>query len=646
MNTMPASTHADLAAVAQAGACPWHGAVAAGRTLAPDDELVLALPQRMVVQRARGARGERELHLFYGDREISFDEPALFPFGEQLARQTRFIAHHATTWADGLSWPEVAPLLTQLLDTGVLQHLADAQPLPIAPRGEVRPAGLPPAPAMAPRSWQDTPSVCRDLTGVPLEAGWLELVVPVFRVAHPALDADGRQVGESNVFPPALRIDVPTAWRTCIYPGTRYLVDRPMNVSALKAMRLHWPVMMALLRAVRAAYLRRYPEAASGWTVGHIERLSTAALALATWPLVRAERPVASGALHPALASLFRVSDGLRMTMHQMLFVPIGEPTVGPDAPMNPGEILDYAERNHSFHSAHGVCAGPRAMVEEFLATLIDGREPALPDPVAAPFDAAVIDAFASIEPALDYALLGLQAYAAVFSLWPKMTRAYEDLLAAVHPWAASGAARPVALRERVRAHVESVRQASFLANEGWRADRERVYADMYAQCGRGLGLPADAPTLPERLALPRTARHAALAERLQERVLDCWGSEVADAADAAHARAVADVMLGFLLQLQGVLRTACAVQWRINRRLGRTPPQRRFSAVEIDLHNHLQGAAVRRVPYLFDELQSLLQARLSVDTESVSVELTPFDAPAAGHHHDSGGMVPPEWRV
>jgi hypothetical protein len=43
-----------------------------------------------------------------------------------------------------------------------------------------------------------------------------------------------------------------------------------------------------------------------------------------TFALMRARHRVANGALHPALSSLFRVTYGVRMTMHQMLFVQIG----------------------------------------------------------------------------------------------------------------------------------------------------------------------------------------------------------------------------------------------------------------------------------------------------------------------------------
>jgi hypothetical protein len=70
-----------------------------------------------------------------------------------------------------------------------------------------------------------------------------------------------------------------------------------MNVTALKSMRAHWGTMMALLLHVRQALPAALPGGRAGWTVGHLERLSTCVLALPTWLLMRqpgAASPTAS----------------------------------------------------------------------------------------------------------------------------------------------------------------------------------------------------------------------------------------------------------------------------------------------------------------------------------------------------------------
>jgi hypothetical protein len=415
-----------------------HSASAAG--VQRRDRLALPLHQRALVQFATGEQGQRELRLFVADKEISFDDPALFAFGEVLGEAGAL--RRPRTPRAGVTATPGPPCATCCSNWWTTACCAASTPTKTCGhRARATMARVnrccrrrrPRRPAAG-----TTPTaVTQELTGRALDPAWLELVVPVFRVAHMALDADGRQVGEANVFPPALRLDVPTRWRECIYAGTRHRSERPMNVTALKSMRAHWGTMMALALHVRQAFLRRYPEAAAGWTVGHLERLSTCVLALPTWLLMRQPGAVANGELHPALSSLFRVTDGVRMTMHQMLFVPIGEPALDPDTPMSAAEIHAYAERNYSFHSEHGVCAGPQAMVDEFLSVLVDGRAPR--DGVSMPVAPQIADAMQAVDAAIDYGLRGLQAYAVVFSLWPRMARSYEALAGIVDSWAGFG---------------------------------------------------------------------------------------------------------------------------------------------------------------------------------------------------------------
>jgi hypothetical protein len=574
------------------------------------EELVLPLHQRVVTQYATGEAGARELRLYYADKEISFDEPEYFAFGETLARQSRFVAGSAAQWGEGYEWQAVRGLLEELLQTGVLRRARD---LPAdAPRGDgARPSPLPPAPSQVARTWAECEEITRELTGRSLEVGYLELVVPVFRVAHMALDADGRQVGEANVFPPALRVEVPTRWRTCIYSGTRFQQERPMNVSALKTMRAHWPQMMALLRRIRAAYLHRFPAARAGWTVGHLERLATVVLALPSYMLMREQGRVANGELHPALACLFRVTDGLRMVMHQMLFIPIGEPAWKADAPLTAAQVLTYAERNYSFHSERGVCAGPQAMMDEFLATIMDGQ-----GSDDGSFDPAVQEALDQLQPAMDYGLLGLKAHAALFSTWPLMTRAYEDLVRLAEAGAAHSASAS-ALALRLSARLDRIRAAAFLAREEWRVDREAVYADMYAQSHFGVTGSLPERGLGECLAGVETAAHAASRQAVRRAVARCFGTDAAHC--APEMRQFTDRIVAYLVQAQQVLRVACEAQREVNALLGRAQPRRKFTATDVDLHHRLRGEHDQRLPNLVQELEDILGLRISVHEDEVA---------------------------
>ena len=607
-----------------AAQCPHTSAGAdagtAGSLLEPDDLLVFPLNKRAVTQYAVGEDGARELRVYYDDKEISFDEPDLFAFGEQLAEQSQFVARSATSWGQGYEWPRVRELLVQLIEADVLRHADESDSAPRLRHEGTRPSPLPPGPASRARSWFEVEQITRELTGVPLELGYLELVIPVFRVAHMALDADARQVGESNVFPKALRTEVPTSWRTCIYSGTRYQVDRPMNVTALKSMRAHWAQMMTVLLIVRGKYLQRYPQVRDGWTVGHLERLATLVLAVPTFALMRKRKRVENGRLHPALSSLFRVTDGVRMTMHQMLFVPIGEPTLPPETPMTAAEIYEYAERNYSFHSEHGVCAGPKSMVEEFLTVLVDGRLPR--DWQSVTLDDAVRDALDDLDATTHYALHALRAHAVVFTLWPIMARTYETMAMIADDWAASGLPSVLALRDRLQARLTSVRTATYLATEQWRADREAVYADMFEQSGAGLRPQPSTTRLAPQLVPPAHAPREALADQLDGLLARQLGAPELEHA-AARAR-MAACIADFLLREQAIIRVACEMQQAVNAVLERPAPTRPFSSVEINLHNRLQEADPRRLPYLIDELDDLLGVRIVVTGDRIDLGQPP----------------------
>jgi hypothetical protein len=599
----------------ESGTCPVQAAGNIRPVMSRGDELVLPRHRRMVVQYSTDATSATELHLYYEGKEVSFDEPDLFPFGETLARQGRFTAGDATRWGDGYEWPRIQGLLQQLIDEGVLVHTADAESETGSTGDAIPPSPLPPSACPVARSWDECEAITQDLAGRAVELGYLELIVPIFRVAHIAVDADQRQVGEANVFPAALRLDVPTEWRTCNLPGTRYQ-SKPMNVTAMRVMRAHWPQMMAAVLRVREGYLRRFPEADGAWTVGHVERLATAVLAVPSYQLMRRHGRVANGELHPALSSLFRVTDGVRMTVHQMLLIPIVEPAWLPDQAVTVDAMLDYAERNYSFHSSHGVCAGPRAMVHELIQVLLAGRGSA--DYAAVALEPAVQAALDDLDIAIDYAWHGLRAYAAVFSLWPMMTRAYEQIAEIVEAWPAIGAPRAAALREAMLSHAGTLLKGTYLAHEDWRISREDVYADMYRQCGRGVAAFAGAPGLDVLLA-PAWSDADRLTEGTLQDILR-HRFEAADGTSEPFIRALSGCVMDFLLREQAVLRTAGAAQCHINRLLGRDQPSRAVNAADLNVHNLMQGFDPGRLPYLIDELERLLGIDIDLDMNGLAI--------------------------
>jgi hypothetical protein len=605
--------------------------------LAADDELIFPKHKRAFIQYAPGETGATELRLYYGDKEISFDEPELFDFGEGLAKQARFIAGSATTWGADYEWPRIRELLEQLVEEGVLRRAtADDEPELPPTRDLARPSPLPPAPCPVPRTWLEAETIIPELTGRSLELGYLELVLPLYRIPHVAMDGEGRQVGEGNVFPKPLRVEVPTEWRTCPHAGSRYQHERPMNVTALKSMRAHWKQMMVSILRVREVYLRRFPQARQRWTIGDLHCLSALVLSIPGYLMLRVQDRVENGELHPVLSSMYRVTDGVRMVMHHMLFSEDLEAALPLHTPMTSAELYAYAERNEIFISDHGVCAGPRAMIEEFLHVLMDGHE--IEDASSVVLAEPVAAALSDLEIVFDYVLLGLQAYSVVFSRWPAMTRTYEQLVPIVAGWSGPTAERVRPLQEHLERSVNFLRTLTRQNTEERRLKREQVYVEMYERSVRALASSlasspasrnASSPngSLTERIAAVAVGNDAEAKARLQD-LLQHRFSGIADADGPAIERMV-DVLMEYFRREQAIVRAADEIQQSINRLLGRERPSQPLTGADLAIHYRLLegvysaehlAAAGGHLPYLVDQLEDELELRIVVTGEAIEI--------------------------
>ena len=601
---------------AQAGSCPFHHQnvdVAEARKLTELDTLVFPLHKRALMQYMESDEGTKELFIFYGDKEVSFDEPHLFSFGENLVKQDRFIATAATLWGEKYSWEVVSPLLTQLIEEGVLSY-ADA----FEDEGELpklRAPLLKPSENVEYKEWVDCESITKEITGKSLELGYLEMIVPVFRVVHTSVDQDGRQVGEANVFPTSLRVDAPTEWRTCPYSGTRYLHERPMNVTAMKAMRMNWDQMMKCLLEVRSAYIKLFPIKNNTWTVAEVERLAVMALSVPTYMMMRQKSAVKNGDLHPVLSNMFRVVDGLRMTVHQMLFVPSVEANLLPNTNITVAEIYAFAERNYSFHSPHGVCAGPQNMIEEMMNVLINGVSKTSYESVQ--LDDAVLEAMAEIKPAFEYGLRGLRTHFAAFSLWPAMTRAYEQVWNILQDWEEDEKS-PLNLQinARFKRNIDTLKAVTYHATEELRQAREANYSRLYADCAHGLNI-ADT-SITDRCVINEDFKNAAEFSKLLQAIEIAFFNE--NGPQNQYAEALATCLYQYFLNARALLSVALEEQFAINEVLGRYQPKNAFKATDIEIHLLLQGAEARKIPQLINEIEDLFRLNILVTNESLLI--------------------------
>src|SRR5262249_52948147 len=201
----------------------------------------------------------------------------------------------------------------------------------------------------------------------------------------------------------------------------------PMNVTALKAMIKYWKPMMATLLEVRSEIKRRLARCArlpgildlaaaplercrDAWTVGDLHLFSGVVLSLPAYQLMLGGGASPQVPVHPVLSSLFRITDGIRMTTHLMLFLS-DERTRRPEEPTDATDLYDFAERNGLFLSAHGVCAGPRPLIDEFLTVAFDGTPVQGAENLELPAEVKAL--LARLPEVVDYALLGLQTWAA-----------------------------------------------------------------------------------------------------------------------------------------------------------------------------------------------------------------------------------------
>jgi hypothetical protein len=587
--------------------------------LLPTELLTVRHRKRLSHRYTTSDTGARELSLSYGIHEITFDEDRLFPFGEQLVSQSSFTAGSAASWGPGYDWEEIRPLLETLLELGIVRRGGEVEDT--RGTGLVAPL-LPPAECKVHRTWSaaDSESITRDLAGRAVELGYIEAFVFTFRLAHSALDADGRQVGEANVYPSRLRIDQDTEWRVCQYPGSRYRDDAPMNVTALKAMIKHWKPMMVTLLEVRADVRRRLGYAQEPWTAGDLHTFANVVLTLPAFLLMRRGGASPQPVLDPVLSSLFRITDGIRMTTHEMLFL-LDEDGRLPTDRTGAAHLWDFAERRSLLMTDTGVCAGPRAMIDEFLAIVCDGRSVEGADAVVLPPD--VQGLLAELPAAVDYGLYALQVWAVVRSVWVAMSQAYASLRDLLDD--AGDSEICVQLRERLAAERQLLARAQ-VAGDREREVQHRVHADSYERAWRALRAPVGPATLDARIApRPEGAAEVEAARTLRELIGPrLFGAAPGGPANQASTQATIDGIVAslvrYLREEQAILAAATELEDTINHLLERPVPVRPLTVRDCRVAYRLRDDHLSGFPYLFDTLEDLLGIAVECTRDCIAI--------------------------
>jgi hypothetical protein len=315
--------------------------------------------------------------------------------------------------------------------------------------------------------------------------------------------------------------------------------------------------------------------------------------------------------VHPVLSSLFRVTDGVRMATHAMLFLS-DERTRLPGEPITAAELYGFAERNGLFLSGTGVCAGPQALINEFLDTIFDGK--AVEGVELAP---DVRNILSLMPVAVDYGLLGLAVWAVSRTAWLAMSRAYKTLRVVFESLAVDAG-----LGDRLRARLgddwRKLDQAR-IATDYERDVHLQVYVDTYEQAWRALRSPSGPATLAERIAPgPEGPAHVAAGRRLR----DLLGSRLSgiDFKGVAGVDQIVDALVRYLREEQAILASTAELQVTINALLDRAPATRPLTVRDLRVNQAMYGGSIAEFPYLFDMLEDEIAVRVDCNASSIEV--------------------------
>lgn len=415
--------------------------------LQPSEELFIPKRKRLTHSRIKNEQGDEILHVFYGEIELIFDEPDIAPLGEKLIEVEKFRAEEAMAWSNAAphDWDKIRELLQALLDQNVLKRVSES----VAAGKETFPPrlGLAPEDREARTFTATEPARCPVITqeafGRAFELENLEVLVPIYRIAHPAMDTDGRQVGENNVMPRVLFLDLPTQRKVCSFPGSRYQDGLPMNVTAMKHMAKRWPELLSLSEQFREALWARIPPRdRSALVTGEVHLIAVCQLAAVGYVMVRGVDPVANGQLDGGLAAMFRLIDGVRLVTNDVMRA--SPDAHGCDTPLNAWGINDWAERHVTYFGQWGVCAGPPGLIDEYLRVTL-GETPA---PIQV--EPAVAERLGDLEAAIDYGLIGQRVESVIRHFGASQGLLHERLRAAFQ-----GHTPRTALQELVEAPID-----------------------------------------------------------------------------------------------------------------------------------------------------------------------------------------------
>jgi hypothetical protein len=319
--------------------------------------------------------------------------------------------------------------------------------------------------------------------------------------------------------------------------------------------------------------------------------------------------------LDPVLSSMFRITDGIRMTTYDMTFSI--EHTLDVNLPMTAAGVYEYAEKYAALIGSTGVCAGPEHLIREFLGTAIEGTHAeSVVGPELPPQVQRLVD---QLPAAIDYGLYGMQVSAVTASIWLLMSEADEALLALLASEAAQADPRCVRLRDQLLAdwaHLEALQHNKpYDRQVHWIA-----YRDAYERSHRIARQSIGAAKLDDAVApRPAEAMHVNAADRLRG-LLASYPSAIVEP--------MIEIVLKYLRREQAMLACAADLQAAINRVLER-PGARLPPSMQDLLTSMSYGPRKNWFPHLFGSLARTLGIAISHTADGIQIVEHPVAAAA-----------------
>jgi hypothetical protein len=343
-----------------------------------------------------------------------------------------------------------------------------------------------------------------------------------------------------------------------------------MNVTALKNMTSRWPELLSLTAQFRDAFLARMPLRGAKITAGEAQLLTVGCLAAVGYVMVRGEAPVENGELDSGLAATFRIIDGVRLVTTELMRA--HEERHGCDDPIDAQAIADYAERYALYYGTYGVCAGPQALIDEYLRVLIDGA----PAPIHAEptFPARVGD----IDAAFDYALHG-QRVESIIRIFGGMQGLLHDRLRAL----LAGTEPRTKLHELLDQPIDTEHHGLLRTNHPLLETlRLEVEANRWMFTHVTAGLP-EAARGPD--TIDDVFRLDPNAQRMAHEELDAFLGRAVPALPSSQRREIAAVSADVFALERRCLRAVTRELRRLNDRLARSPG-RPLAGADLAIYN------------------------------------------------------------